>query len=177
MKQLCVGARGLPMKALFLSLGIHLIALNIFIFTLPLLRVSFKPSFIFLGPILKEQDVGDIPQPGEKIDQALSFSADPSGPFGRGAGGSGAGDLLFHSQSVGRRFIEGAPRQPVSPRSVGTREKIVTKSLFDIPADVKQEQSGSVVDSLEIDHKIAPYHPLRLFPMEPMEPREPGEPR
>lgn len=133
--------------------------LNIFIFTLPLSRVSFKPSFIFLGPILKDQDVGDISQPGEKIDEALSFSEDPSG--------SGAGDLLFHSQSGGRRFIEGAPRQPVSPRSVGTREKIVTKSLFDIPEDVKQEQTGSVTDPAEVDHEIAPYKPLGLFPWEP----------
>lgn len=159
MKQLCVSVRGLPIKALFSSLGIHLIVLNIFIFTLPLFRVSFKPSFIFLGPILKEQDLGDISQPGEKIDQALSFSEDPSG--------SGAGDLLFHSQSVGRRFIEAAPRQPVSPRSVGTREKIVTKSLFDIPADVRQEQAGSAADSLEADREIAPYKPLGLFPREP----------
>ena len=169
MKQLCVCARGLPIKALFLSLGIHLIVLNAFRFTLPLSRVSFKPSFIFLGPILKEQDVGDISQSKEKIDQALSFSDDPSSPSpsGEWAGGSGAGDLFFHSQSVGRRFIEGAPRQPVSPRSVGTREKIVTKSLFDIPADVKQEQAGSVADSLEADHEIAPYKPLGLFPGEP----------
>lgn len=156
MKQLCVSVRGLPIKALFLSLGIHLIVLNTFIFTLPLFRVSFKPSFIFLGPILKEQDLGDISQPGEKIDQALSFSEDPSG--------RGAGDLFFYSKSVGRRFIEGAPRQPVSPGSVGTREKIVTKSLFDIPVDVKQEQTGSVADSLEVDHEIAPYKPLGLFP-------------
>jgi hypothetical protein len=169
MKQLCVCARGLPIKALFLSLGIHLIVLNTFIFTLPLSRVSFKPSFIFLGLIFKEQDLGDISQPREKIDQALSFSADPSSPSpsGRGAGGGGAGELLFHSQSVGRRFIEGAPRQPVSPGSVGTREKIVTKSLFDIPEDVKQEQTGSVADSLEADHEIAPYKPLGLFPREP----------
>lgn len=152
MKQLCV----LPIKALFFSLGIHLIVLSSFIFTLPLFRVSFKPSFIFLGPILKEQDLGDISQPKEKIDQALSFSDGPSG--------SGAGDLLFYSQSVGRRFIEGALRQPVSPGSVGTRDKIVTKSLFDIPADVKQEQTGSVADSLEVDHEIAPYKPLGLFP-------------
>ena len=171
MKQLCVCARGLPIKALFFSLGIHLVVLNIFIFTLPLSRVSFKPSFIFLGPILKEQDLGDISQPGKKIDQALSFSEDPSSPSPGGGGGSGAGDLFFHSQSVGRRFIEGAPRQPVSPRSVGTREKIVTKSLFDIPADVKQEQTGSVADSLEADHEIAPYQPLGLFPREPREPR------
>ena len=173
MKQLCVCARGLPIKALFLSLGIHLIALNTFIFTLPLSRVSFKPSFIFLGPILKEQDLGDISQSKEKIDQALSFSEDPysPSPSGRGAVGRGSGDFLFHSQSVGRRFIEGAPRQPVSPGSVGTREKIVTKSLFDIPADVKQEQTESVVDSLEADHEIAPYKPLRLFPWEPREPR------
>ena len=170
MKQLCVCARGLPIKALFFSLGIHLVVLNIFIFTLPLSRVSFKPSFIFLGPILKEQDLGDISQPREKIDQALSFSEDPSNPS---PSGRGVGDLLFHSQSVGRRFIEGAPRQPVSPGSVGTREKIVTKSLFDIPADVKQEQTGSVADSLEADHEIAPYQPLGLFPREPREPREP----
>lgn len=158
MKQLCVSVRGLPIKALFLSLGIHLIVLNTFIFTLPLFRVSFKPSFIFLGPILKDQDLGDISQSKEKIDQVLSFSEDPSG--------RGAGDFFFHSQSVGRRFIEGAPRQPVSPGSVGTREKIVTKSLFDIPADVKQEQTGSVADSLEADHEIAPYKPLGLFPRE-----------
>ncbi len=164
MKQLCVCARGLPIKALFLSLGIHLIVLNTFIFTLPLSRVSFKPSFIFLGLIFKEQDLGDISQPREKIDQALSFSADPSSPS---SSGRGAGELLFHSQSVGRRFIEGAPRQPVSPGSVGTREKIITKSLFDIPEDVKQEQTGSVVDSLEADHEIAPYKPLGLFPREP----------
>lgn len=169
MKQLCVCARGLPIKALFLSLGIHLIVLNAFRFTLPLSRVSFKPSFIFLGPILKEQDVGDISQSKEKIDQALSFSDDPSSPSPSGgwAGGRGAGDLFFYSQSVGRRFIEGAPRQPVSPRSVGTREKIVTKSLFDIPADVKQEQTGSVADPAEVDHEIAPYKPLGLFPGEP----------
>ncbi|MBI3618212.1 MAG: hypothetical protein HY210_08370 [Candidatus Omnitrophica bacterium] len=168
MKQLCVSVRGLPIKALFLSLGIHLIVLNTFIFTLPLFRVSFKPSFIFLGSILKAQDLGDISQSKEKIDQALSFSEDPSSPSpgGRGAGGRGDGDLFFHSQSVGRRFIEGAPRQPVSPGSVGTREKIVAKSLFDIPADVKQEQTGSVADSLEADHEITPYKPLGLFPRE-----------
>jgi len=173
MKQLCVCARGLPIKALFFSLGLHLIVLNTFIFTLPLFRASFKPSFIFLGPILKEQDLGDISHPRKKTDQALSFSEDPSrpSPSWRGTGGRGAGDLLFHSQSVGRRFIEGAPRQPVSPGSVGTREKIVTKSLFDIPADVKQEQAGSVADSLEVDHEIAPYKPLGLFPGEPREPR------
>ena len=164
MKQLCASARGLPIKALFLSLGIHLIVLNTFIFTLPLFRVSFKPAFIFLGPILKEQDLGDISQPGEKIGQSLSFSEDPSSPS---SSGGGAGDLFFHSQSGGRRFIEGAPRQPVSPGSVGTREKIVTKSLFDIPADVNQEQAGSVADSLEADHEIAPYKPLGLFPWEP----------
>ena len=150
------GISSLPCKALFLSGAIHLVVFNVFIFTVPLSRVSFKPSFIFLGPILKQQDVGDIPQVEGGRNDLLSFSKDSSG--------GDKEDFFPPSENVGRRFIQGASRRPVSRNSVGTGEKIVTKSFFDIPADVKQEQSGPVFDPGEADREIAPYQPLGLFP-------------
>ena len=125
-------------------------------FTVPLSRVSFKPTFIFLGPILKQQDVGDVFEQAGGTDELLSFPRDSSG--------SGMENFFHSSASVGRRFIQGANRQPVSPQAVGARAKIVTKSLFDISADVKQSRAEAVKDSIETDYEIAPYKPLGLFP-------------
>jgi len=159
MKQLCVSVRYLPFKALFISLVIHLAVLNVFIFTVPLSRETFKPAFIFLGSILKQQDVGDISPSGERTDEFL--------PVANDFFSEGAENFLHSSASAGRRFIQGASREPVSHDSVGTREKIVMKTLFDMPADVKQEQAEPVVDSIEADREIAPYRPLGLFPREP----------
>lgn len=156
MKQLCVSVRCLPFKALFISLVIHLVVLNVFIFTLPLSHETFKPVFIFLGPILKQQDVGDISPSGERTDEFL--------PVANDFFSDGAGDFLHSSESAGRRFIQGASREPVSPDSVGTREKTVRKTLFDIPVDVKQEQAEPAADLIEADHEIAPYKPLGLSP-------------
>lgn len=155
MKPLCVSVRYLPFKALFISLAIHLVVLNIFIFTVPLSRETFKPVFIFLGPILKQQDVGDILPSDEGTDKFL--------PGANDLFIDGAGDFLHPSENAGRRFIQGASREPVSPGSFGKREKIVTKSFFDIPADAKQEQAKSVADSIDAEHEIAPYKPLGLF--------------
>lgn len=152
------GISSLPFKALFISLVIHLTVLNVFIFTVPLSRETFKPVFIFLGPILKQQDVGDLSSSGEKADEFMLSSNDFSG--------LAAEDFFPPSEGAGRRFIQGASRAPVSPGSVGAREKIVMKSLFDISADVKQDQAEAefVADPVEADHEIAPYRPLGLSP-------------
>ncbi|GEM_PF-5424975 len=133
----------------------HVIVLSIFIFTIPILHVSFKPSFVFLGPILKMQDVGDISQEGGGAQGPLLFSPDSVG--------SEMENFFSLSENVGRRFIQGPSRQPASPGSVGTQEKIVRKTLFEIPAEVKQEQTEPVAAPIEADHEIAPYNPLGLF--------------
>ena len=146
----------LPFQALFISLVIHLLVLSAFVFTVPLSREAFKPVFIFLGPILKQQDVGDISPPGKRTDEFLSAAG--------GFFSEGAENFLHSSEGAGRRFIQGASRGSVSHDSIGPREKIVIKSLFDMPADVKQEQARPVADSTEADHEIAPYKPLGLFP-------------
>ena len=156
MNQISVSVRYLPFKAFLLSLAVHLVALSTFIFTVPLSRVSFKPTFIFLGPILKPQDVGDSSQKEEGANALLLFSKDSSG--------GSREDFFALSENAGRRFIQGASRQPVSRNSVGAGEKIVTKSLFDISADVKEEPSEPVFDPAEADREIAPYKPLGLFP-------------
>ena len=157
MNQICASVRYLPFKAFLLSLAVHLVVLSTFIFTVPLSRVSFKPTFVFLGPILKQQDVGDISQGDAGANALLSPSKDPSG--------GNREDLFVLSENVGRRFIQGASRQPVSRSFVGTGEKIVMKSLFDMPADdLKQEQTGPVFDPVEAEREIAPYKPLGLFP-------------
>lgn len=148
--------RYLPIKALFFSLAIHLVVLNVFVFTVPLSHVSLNPSFIFLGPILKQEDVGGISQQGNETGPPLLFSGDTSGAV--------AENFFSHSGSVERRFIQGTSRPPVSSSSLRTGEKIVTKSFFDISADVKQERTESVADQIEADHEIAPYKPLGLFP-------------
>lgn len=150
------GISSLPLKALFISLMIHLAALNIFIFTLPLSRETFKPVFIFLGPILKPQDVDDRSSPGERTDEFMSSS--------NGFFGAATEDFFPSPEGDGRRFIQGASRAPVSPDSVGTREKIVKKTLFEMTADARQEQAEPAADSIEADHEIAPYKPLGLSP-------------
>ncbi len=156
MKQPFLSVRYLPFSAFALSLAMHFILFSTFIFTVPLSRVSFMPSFIFLGSILKEQDVGDVFQPEEKSDESLSISRDLSSDV--------ANDFFPSAESSGRRFIQGTARHPVSAESVGTREKVVTKSLFDIPTDVPKEQAGSLADTTEADQEIAPYNHLGLFP-------------
>ncbi len=157
-KEQMISSRGissLPLKALFISLIVHLAVLNVFIFTVPLPRETFKPAFIFLGSILKQKDVGDISSSGERTDEFL--------PVANDFFSEGAENFLYSPEGAGRRFIQGASREPVSPGSVGTREKIVRKTLFDIPAGTKQERVEPVADSIEADHEIAPYRPLGLF--------------
>ena len=147
--------RYLPVKALFLSLTVHFILLNVFVFTVPLSRTSFKPTFVFLGPILKPQDVGDAFQRREKTADPLTFAQYSSN--------EGADNFFTVPGNAGRQFIEGAPRHPVPLTAVGAREKVMTKSLFDIPVEVKSEQAEAVIGPAEVDHEIAPYKPLGLF--------------
>ncbi len=87
--------------------------------------------------------------------------------FAQDLSGDGIDHLFIVPGNAGRQFIEGAPRHPVPLAAVGTREKVMTKSLFDIPVEVKPRGSEEAVAApIELDHEIAPYKPLGLFPLE-----------
>lgn len=159
MNQLSVPVRFLPVKSFFLSLVVHLIVLNAFMFTFPSLSTSFKPTFIFLGSILKDQDVGDVLEKGAGGGERL--------PLAKDSPESVSGELFRSFAETGRRFIQGVDHKPVSPKIVGSREKIVTKSLFNLPEEIKQLPAQSVEDHTEAKYEIEPYKPLGLFPGEP----------
>lgn len=147
----------LPYTALVLSVIIHLMIFNTFIFTFPLNPSAHKPNLIFLGPILKKNDVvqpqGGIKQKQHPVDAAAKnmFSSTPQV----------SGLMDGKKITTPSPFIETTLKKPLLDIENDPQNKVTLKSTFEL-SEIKEQGSEQQIEDGEIDFKIAPYHPLRL---------------
>lgn len=146
--------RHLLVKALFLSFLVHLIVLSAFVFTFPVFSESFRPTFVFLGAILKSQDVrGDFAgneEPKEEVVPRQELLK------------NGAEGLLVQSEAARVRpfFQEGAGK-PLFPPALNAQEKATLKTFFEVSAPDDPSVTDAGRDGLG-DYGVDAYKPLRL---------------
>lgn len=147
----------LPYTSVLLSVIIHLMIFNTFIFTFPLNPSAHKPNLIFLGPILKKLDVvqpqGAIKQKQQPVDAAaknvFSTTRQVSG-------------LMDKNKTTAQSpFMETTLKKPLLDVEKAPQDKVTLKSTFEI-SEIKEPVSEQQTEEGGIDFKIAPYHPLRL---------------
>ncbi len=148
--------RYLPLQSLFLSIFIHLMIFSIFVFTFPVSSISFKPTLIFLGSILHEEDLttlygladGDNTPAQEVLSAAheelfVSSHEMISRPFGK----------IIEQKFV---FLPSGDKNQVA-----THAKPTMKTTFPLPVLDASSQAPAATDSWD-DHEAVPYKPLRL---------------
>ena len=127
----------------------HLAIFNLIVFVFPIDPETPKPKFFFLGPILTQKDISQTDsQKGNSQANATfnHFSTDATGPESQSKN-------PFAIQSIGK---------PPQPRAVEPQEKIVLKSMFELPS--RNMTSKPEQDSQKPDEEIIlkPYKPLQF---------------
>ena len=146
--------RYLPIQSLFLSLLIHLTIFSVFVFTFPVYSASFKPTFVFLGSILQQEDMGT---PRGQDGPAKEYASSVQDVL------NAVNQELFNSsqEAVGRPFGRLVERKPVFSKPLTTNEKATLKSTFTLPALGTTAAEDATSDGLT-DYETVPYNPLRL---------------
>ena len=135
------------MKSLFLSVLVHLIILNTFLFIFPMIPASQKPQFTFLGSILSEQDTVDISQHKKlppKDFKLYDYITKPENTNNR---------PFPNSHLTKAPFIE--PNSDIE-------QKRTIKSTFLPAKDTQQLLNAQDLKNLGIELKLEPYQPLRF---------------
>ncbi|MDP8212186.1 MAG: hypothetical protein P9X22_02700 [Candidatus Zapsychrus exili] len=136
----------LLLKALLLSVLLHIIILKLFIFTFPTKVLSHKPRLVFLGPILKEEDML------QKVSRK-DFSSENKISKG------------FVGKTINANKEKSPPTELTKPlisrNNINTKSKKTIKSIF-----LKQKKNTldnkAVYDDIGIKFQDYPYKSLRF---------------
>ena len=132
-------------KTLVLSFLLHLIVFNSFSFTLSTKFENRKPEFIFLGPILKKQNVSIMPS--EKNNAFNYFTSD---------------DLIHKTvQGSQKNPPDITVRKPFLRDSINPQHKTTLKPHLQM-TEKSIEHKPNEPSPFEIDLPMAPYRSLRL---------------
>ena len=129
-------------NSFFASIFIHLIVLNAFIFTFPVQSESFKPQFLFLGSILKQQDISEV-----MSHKGFPHLNTPS---------LTDGEALPSLEKPISKFNTRKPKTPVSSK------KSEIKTTFETSQKILNNKDS--VNSQSFVEPLPPYKPLKLIP-------------
>ena len=128
-----------------LSLFLHLLAIKTFIFVFPVIQESQKPNFIFLGSILKNNDISNI-----------SFNKPPTQTK------KASNEFAYHKTISTTSPYEKPSIKPRIQKSLITYAKKNTKSTFEIKPEVKKS-AESEQNKQKPDENYEKYVPLRYY--------------
>ena len=146
MSALTMPAHKLSWKALACSIALHLLFFTTFILVFTPLKQSFKPEFLFLGSILKPQDL-----------TSNSAQIRPADPWRSLKSTTQIDGVLLPNQASPVPQID-KPSQPL-PTKEG--KKIPTKSMVG-EASNQIPKKRPTLDDLDYDIHLTPYKPLKL---------------
>ena len=133
-------------RTLLISFLIHLIVLSSFVFTFSGPQESYKPQMVFLGPILKRQDVVN------------DTAKDPQRVRPMGSKGT---EVTFWPGKKTDVFTPSPLNKPASSEPSSSVPKMTLKSTFPVSINKKDKKPSRHEG---IDTLIRPYEPLRLYP-------------
>ncbi len=140
--------RYLPLKFFILSLLLHLIVFTSFVFIFPIGKIPFKPEFIFLGPILTQQDMrsGNL----DKKDFHSQIAPD---------------EWTYRTHSVSENpFFTPFTQKPFSQKGGdNSEEKTILKSTFSIESKIFKREKEADSESIGVDVGVEVYRPLRFY--------------
>ncbi|VAX35445.1 hypothetical protein MNBD_UNCLBAC01-1957 [hydrothermal vent metagenome] len=136
--------------SILVSLLMHIVVFSIFIFQISIAPVPFKPSFIFLGSILHQQDISKHVLEKELSDQAFSKK-----------------NFLYTQREVSSSpFFDPIRQKPaLYYDNIKTDEKVIIKSFFVVEENSKKKKIKPLVDlkNMGINEKTTPYRSLRFL--------------
>ena len=135
----------LVIKSLLLSLLIHLIIFNTFIFVFPLIYESHKPKFIFLGSILKKRDI------------SISFNKPPTQT------NQASKEFTYQKKiNINGPYHKRAASKPTLEIPIKQNDKKNIKSIFDIPFE-EPPPSTDINEKSATQKNIEPYIPFKYY--------------
>lgn len=134
----------LSFKAWLLSLLLHLVVFQLFVFQIPFRPEAFKPGFTFLGSILSPSEFTNI----EKT-------------FKKNGSKKGIETTAYEMTVSPTPFQYIRNEKPIQKAQTLTEQKTYTKSIF-IKNDSNAPAAIDEKKSLGIDPTLEPYKPLRL---------------
>ena len=146
MSPLTLSMRHLPSKGLIFSILLHSLFLTTFVIVFPPLDESFKPEFLFLGSILKNQDLkGTVAQIGPTDSWQIPQIAAP------------LNDVLLPNKTLSIPQIN-KPSQSLPTKQ---EKKLLTNSMIGETSD-QTPRKRPVMDEHNFDLHLTPYKPLKL---------------
>ncbi len=131
--------------SLIFSAGFHLLFITSFVLVFTPLKESFKPEFLFLGSILKQEDLqSSIPK---------TPSANPWRTFKSTT--SMDAHLLSDKTSPVLQIDK-----PLQPALIKEEKKLLTKSTLGEVSQAPKKRPNP--DDLDFDLHLTPYKPLKL---------------
>jgi hypothetical protein len=135
-----------PLPSLLLAVIIHLGIFSIFIFSFPTTRESFKPQFVFLGSILKDQDI----QPAYLPSQPKTVA--------------GSSHLPHVSIKPNQQPLPGLGSQkPDAAKAFFYSQKQHIKTMFNTELP-KSKNLTHDLEEIGVQLDVKPYQPLTLSP-------------
>jgi len=132
--------RYLPGKSFILSVLLHILVFNIFVFVWPKLPEGYKPQFNFLGSILSASDVMSPIRATEHIGGSL---------------------VNYHFQHEASSLFDPRLSKPNRQMNYSPEDKRTVKEIATENATTPEKATINPKDA-QIELKIEPYKPLRL---------------
>lgn len=136
---------GLSVKAIFLSIVLHLLVLTLFVFVMPSSSVPHKPQLVFFGPILKTSELSVFASARENLSDGKLL---PSTPVKFSTPKPPYADRAVPKPTFQEGIFAGA-QQKITPRKA--------VSAGEMPVSV-----GSSGEDLDLPPMIE-YQPLRFY--------------
>lgn len=139
----------------FAALLCHLFVFNFCAVMFSIDSGALKPTFFFLGPILQKSDVNQ----NAKKDAASGKSSIVLNNLSRGE--TALKNVHYEiAPPEENPFTIKTIRKPLVPQTSKTQEKILLKSIFQLPSEGEQNE-GIQNESADEELNIQPYRPLR----------------
>jgi len=143
---LSIKIKYLPLKTLVVSLLVHLIIFETFIFVFPVRSPEKKPNMIFLGSFLTAQDISPIQSSPKTHSGNVSY-----------------GNTLYRIIDFMPKTFSDVTRinKPLFLERTVSEEKVSTK----IPAEslgTEEQRSGTLLEDIDEEPTTKPYQRLRL---------------
>lgn len=139
-----MNTRLLVLSTLMISICIHLAAFSLFTFSFSDKPSPIKPKFVFLGSILKNQNLAD----GQKQERARPYNKPPSGP------------LIEPKGADKGPYNQAGTFKPTLANNLDTPEKTIVKSTF-LPEHTDQDNKfEQELKDMGISPHTEPYQPL-----------------
>ncbi|MBI5149599.1 MAG: hypothetical protein HZA28_02350 [Candidatus Omnitrophica bacterium] len=126
-------------------------------FTFPVFPESFRPVFVFLGSVLKQQDIPGSAGWNGNSQKTVSFDNSQEMLSFDDADGS----LVQSRARAPRPFFREGEGKPVFPTVSGVQKKLTLKPAFDLSSPPAGPGAGAAGDDLT-GYGADTYKPLRL---------------